>query len=173
MRASRRNDVVMSRPPFSLFSGRTPEPGKYRWARTCLLRLGVDLSGEAPPGDGVQHFQSILSQQAGFPTLWTGVSQVRTYGGAGRLVSGCAQGRQAVAWMPGSTARSARGVASPRGSTHIGADASETAGATRLESGSVLAATSRCRRTRSFKLQSIGIATAKNCCRRIVIWPGV
>jgi hypothetical protein len=59
--------------------GMSPEPGLYRWARGCLLRLGVDFSGAPPLGDSARGFHALLPQQATFPELWVRLRELRTY----------------------------------------------------------------------------------------------
>ena len=56
-----------------------PELGARRWARGCLLRLGIDFSGEAPAPDGVQGYASVLSPQISFSELWPRLRTLRTY----------------------------------------------------------------------------------------------
>jgi hypothetical protein len=53
--------------------------GNCRWARSCLLRLGIDLDSEPPSALGVQGFQTVLPQRSTFPVLWAEIRSVRTY----------------------------------------------------------------------------------------------
>src|SRR5206468_10249406 len=38
--------------------GISPDATSCRWARGCLLRLGIDLTAEPPPADGVRGYQA-------------------------------------------------------------------------------------------------------------------
>jgi hypothetical protein len=59
--------------------GASPQAGLWRWARGCLLRLGLDFGGEPPLAEGVRGFQALLPPQATFPELWMRLRGVRTY----------------------------------------------------------------------------------------------
>src|SRR5260370_13467237 len=65
--ADRRSDVAVA--VLDLLSV-SPKPAKLRWARGCLLRLEIDLSGTPPAVGGSQGFQSVLPQTKTLDELW-------------------------------------------------------------------------------------------------------
>ena len=149
--------------------GVAPDVGRCRWARSCLLRLGVDFANEPPAADGVRGYQAVLLQQATFAEPWARLAALRTF------PEQVASYRQALEegtpsdgypdlprevqeeWPVLEAAftspQARRGIVFTSSShevcprCHI-----------KLPSGEI------------YKIQSRGIATAKNCCRRIVIW---
>ena len=56
-----------------------PDVGRCRWARSCLLSLGMDFANEPPAADGVRGFQAGLLQQTTFTKLWAELGNLRTF----------------------------------------------------------------------------------------------
>ena len=42
------------------------------------MRIGFDVSGSPPPAEGVQGFQSVLTQSKSFAELWSELQAIRT-----------------------------------------------------------------------------------------------
>lgn len=151
--------------------GMCPELGLCRWARGCLLRLGVDFSGEPPALDGVRGFQALLLQHATFPELWTQLRGLRTYAEqVGSYLRALETGKPSVGYpdLP-SDAREEwpvleEALTSPkaRSKLPVAKDCPEACPHCHIKLPI----------DEIYKLRSRGIATAKNCCRRIVIWQG-
>ena len=151
--------------------GMSPTPARLRWARTCLLRLEVDLSGNPLSSDGVRGFQSALPPTRSFAEFWSQLQSIRTYaeqvrsylaalnnGGSSGEFGDLAQAAEEE-WRALEAALKSKDSAKkiivldrfvescPR--CYIALPLSEVG-----------------------KLRSVGVATSKNCCRRILIWPG-
>jgi hypothetical protein len=166
----RRNDVAAA---ILVLLGVWSEPSGYRWARGSLLRLGIDMSGEIPSTDGVQGFQStILPQTVRFEELWLRLQRVRTYPEQVRAYLQALKNGKPAATDYGDLAHEAHeewpvledAITSKHSRKKI------------LELSHWQESCPRCHillpASEIFKLQSTCIATAKNCCRRIVIWTG-
>ena len=153
--------------------GVEPEPDdrRCRWARSCLLRLNVDFANEPPTSDGVRGYQAVLLQQATFTELWARLEDLRTF------PEQVASYRQALEkGMPSDGYPDLptevheewplleAALTSPQALREIvfTSDSHEVCPRCYIKLPSV----------EIQKLQSCGIATAKNCCRRIVIWQG-
>ena len=151
--------------------GVAPDVGRCRWARSCLLRLGVDFANEPPATDGVRGYQTVLLQQATFAELWARLAAMRTF------PEQVASYRQALEEgtpsdgypdlqreVPEEWPLLEAALASPQARRGIVFTSSSHEFCPRchikLPSGEI------------YKMQSRGIATAKNCCRRIVIRHG-
>jgi hypothetical protein len=50
-----------------------------RWARGCLLRLGIDLAGSPPSCEGVHGLHAVLPQSLTLDQLWPQLQAIRTY----------------------------------------------------------------------------------------------
>jgi len=74
--ADRREDVAAA---ILALLACSDEPNGARIARTRLLRLSYPLSGEAPSSERVQGFQSVLIQTTSFAEAWVQVQTVRTF----------------------------------------------------------------------------------------------
>jgi hypothetical protein len=59
--------------------GTAPETASTRRARSLLLQLGRDLSASPPPSDVMHNYQIVLLQQECFADLWARVRAIRTY----------------------------------------------------------------------------------------------
>jgi hypothetical protein len=147
------------------------EESTERTARSRLIRLGWDLSGEAPTPDAADGLLSVLTQAATFPELWARVQKVRTY------------------------SEQVRAYLSALQSGQPSAEYAELAEAAREEWPALEMAlcsaqyaqdriivlphwSSACPRhyitlpaIEETKLRTIGIATCKNCCNRVLIYP--
>jgi hypothetical protein len=167
VRAERHEDVAAA---ILTVLGTAPETERTRWARSSLLQLGRDLSAPPPPAEVVLNYQTVLLQREGFPELWRRVCQVRTYE------------EQVQAYVRALE----RGAAAP-------GDAYPDLPVAAADAWPVLAQALRSSQARARvlfvkgrqetcpvdhmilpkheleKLRTIGIATAKNCCGRIVI----
>ena len=164
----RRNDIAAA---ILVALGTASDVSRCRWARGCLLRLGVNIANEPPAADGVRGFQAVLLQQATFTEMWARLAALRTF-------------REQVAsyWQALEDGRPSDGypdlpsevqeewplleaaLTSPQARRRIivAKDSREVCPCCyiKLPSGEI------------YKMQSRGIATAKNCCRRIIIWRG-
>ena len=149
-----------------------PDVGRCRWARSHLLRLGVDFANEPPTADGVRGYQAVLLQQATFTELWARLAALRTF------PEQVASYRQALEEgtpsdgypdLPREVHEEwpllAAALTSPQARREIVFTSSSQEVCPRcyiwLPSVEIQ------------KLRSCGVATAKNCCRKIIIWQGV
>jgi hypothetical protein len=76
VRAERRDDVASA---VLTVLGTAPEAGRFRWARGCLLRLGLDFSASPPSTDAVRNYQTVLLQLEEAEVLWTRLQMIRTF----------------------------------------------------------------------------------------------
>lgn len=161
----RRDDVAVA---VLTVLGMSPEPGLCRWARGCLLRLNVDFAGEVPSRDGILGFQSVLPQQTTFSELWTRLRTLRTYQ---EQVHSYLQALEHG--KPSSDYPDLPSEAREEWPVLEDAITSTQSRAKLLFAKGALGVCPRCHITlpssEVYKLQSTGIATAKNCCGRIVI----
>ena len=152
--------------------GVAPNVDRCRWARNCLLRLGVDFANDPPTADGVRGYQAVLLQQATFTELWVRLAALRTF------PEQVASYRQAL-----EEGTPSDGYPDLSREAHeewpVLEDALISPQARRkivFTSGSYEFCP-RCHiklpTVEINKLQSRNIATTKNCCRRILIWQGV
>ena len=151
--------------------GVKPDVGRCRWARSCLLRLGVNFGTAPPSADGVRGFEAVLLQQATFTELWTRLAALRTF------PEQVASYRQAFeAGTPSD------GYPDLPGEAHEEWPFLEAALTSPQVRSEIVFAKSwqevcpRCYiRLPSVEIQKLrlcGVATAKNCCRKIIIWRG-
>jgi len=164
----RRNDVAGA---ILVVLGTRPDPGGYRWARDCLLRLGMDLFGDAPSLDTVKGFESIFPPTVADSELWPRVRDVRTYP------------EQIKAYLraldnskPGEGYGDLPREAHEEWPALEEALTSESARKRILQLQRWQEACPRCYiklpESEVFKLRSTCVATAKNCCNRVVVWTG-
>lgn len=149
--------------------GVAPDVDRCRWARGRLLCLGVDFASGPPSADGVRGYVAVLPQQEPFTQLWTSITTVRTF------PEQLASYRQAFEKGAPSNSYPDLEEKAPE-EWPVMRDALTSPKARRriiFTSGS----REVCRRcyiklpaSESHKLRSVGIATAKNCCRKILIW---
>jgi hypothetical protein len=142
-----------------------------RMARSRLLRLGYPLSEKVPSSEGVQGFQSVLTYTAGFEEAWIQVRWVRTFPEQTRAYLLALQtGRPSTEYKdlpkqaPEEWPVLQDALTLPNSRNRILV----------LEKWST--ACPRCHITlpkfELSNLRTIGIATARNCCRRILLYGG-
>jgi len=164
----RRDDVAAA--ILSLL-GTSSESTDPRWARGCILRLKYDLSGTSPLSGGVRGFQSVLSQSKTFPELWTEVQAIRTYP------------EQVRSYLD-----ALKNGGHPDQFAELARAANEewpvlNAALTSKEPFRYILVLDRWHEAcpccnlvlptgELHKLHSVGIATTKNCCHRVIIWGG-
>ena len=165
----RRDDVAAA---ILVALGIEPNDGRYRWARSCLLRLGADFANEPPTADGVRGYQAILLQQATFTELWARLAALHTF------PEQVASYRQAL--EEGTPSDDYPDLSEEVREEWPLLEAALTSPQARrrivFTSGSHEVCPCchiRLPSCESYKLRSRGIATAKNCCSRIVIWQRV
>lgn len=166
--AERRDDVAAT---ILLVAGNSAEPNGYRWARDYLLRMSIDCSTGTPSTDAVTGFRAVLPQKVTAGEVWERVNEIRTFP------------EQVRAYL----------VALNEG-THS-SEYSELAKEA-VEEWPVLEEALRSASARNrilqldryqescplhqislptweaFKLKSLCVATAKNCCGRVIVWTG-
>jgi hypothetical protein len=151
--------------------GAKPEAGAERSARGRLLRLRYDLSGPPPSADLVRGFRSVLALLTDFAALWARVQAVRTYP------------EQAYAYL-----RALEGGQPTQGYQELLAENPDERAALQDAFRSATARanilvmrrwTDTCPRCHialptgeRYKLHSKAVAKSKNCCGRVVVWPG-
>lgn len=147
-----------------------PDKPACRSARHCLLRLDVDLAGTPPDAESVSGFAAVLPPQISFIKLWQRLQALRTYP---EQVRGYLHALE-------------QGVPLENDYPDLEHDAHEEWPILKDAIVSDRNRQQRVVRTRDSdtcprcfvrlptaeeaKLQSIGIATAKGCCSRVVIW---
>jgi hypothetical protein len=148
------------------------QPGAARKARTRLLRLGFPVSGEAPSPERVQGFQTVLIQTAEFAEVWERVRTARTFSEQIRAyLSALKTGELAIGYddLPG--------AAPEEWPVLEDALSSQDSRSRILVLDEWQNACPRHYRTlpkfEESKLRTIGIATAKNCCQRVLLYPGM
>ena len=149
--------------------GVNPVIDRCRWARGCLMRLGVNLATAPPTADGVRGYQAILLQQATFTELWAKLSALRTF------PEQVASYRQALEMgVPSDGYPDLPRTVHEEWPLLEAALKSEQARRRIVFTNNSQDICPRCYiRLPSVeiqKLQLYGVATAKNCCGRIVIW---
>ena len=151
--------------------GARSQPGGDHLARARLLKLHYDLTGSPPSPDLTKGFQSVLIQTAEFADLWKRVQAVRTYAEQARAyIRALESGRKSdyyhdlLAEVPEERRLLENAVGSTKGRDRILVLKHWTDACPRhhmvLPTGEI------------HSLRSKSIATAKNCCGRILIWPG-
>ena len=165
----RRDDIAAA---ILIAVGTASDVDRCRWARSCLLRLGVEFASEPPSADGVRGFQAVLPQRATFSELWARLAALRTF------PEQVASYRQALE----------EGTPSD-GYPDLPREVQEEwplleAAITSPQAGRGIVIRSFKNGSHKFcprchiklptgeihKMESRGIATAKNCCRKIVVW---
>jgi hypothetical protein len=56
-----------------------PDPPTCRWARHCLRRLDYDVHGAPPDAEGVRGFAAVLPGQISFADIWPRLQAIRTF----------------------------------------------------------------------------------------------
>lgn len=164
----RRDDIAAA---ILVALGVEPNIDRYRWARGCLLRLGVDFANEPPTADGVRGYQCVLLQQTTFPDLWARLAALRTFSEQVASYRQAFENRtpsddyaDLATKVPEEWPLLEAALTSPRARRRIlftrGAHEVCPLCHMKLPSNEV------------YKLRSFRIATAKNCCHSIIVWLG-
>lgn len=166
VRPDRRDDVAAT---ILTVLGTMPEAGRYRWARSCLRRLGVDLSASPPSTDAVQNYQTVFLQQQSVTESWAKLQSVRTFHEQVRAYLGALdRGQPTPEDYPELPLQA-------REAWPVLADAfrSPAVKASLLFTDNDSQTCPRCHislpQQEAQRLQTVGIAIAKSCCRRVVI----
>jgi hypothetical protein len=164
----RRDDVAAT---VLLMAGASPEPHSYRWARDCLLRMNVDFSGSVPPMDGAYGFQAVLPQSITAREVWAQLGQIRTYPEQARAYL--------LALKDGKPSTEYAELAKEASEEWTALEDALNSSVSRkriLELDHWQESCPRCQislpTSEVFKLQSVCVATAKNCCRKVIVWRG-
>lgn len=166
VRSERREDVAAA---ILTVLGTAPDADRMRWARHSLLRLGRELSDVPPPAQVVHNYQTVLLQRESFADLWEKVREVRTLE------------EQLHAYVKALKS----GAASPDSYRDLPDAAPEvwpvlaqalTSIQARMNLIFIKKSEDKCPihytllpRLEIDKLQTVGIAMAKNCCGRVII----
>ncbi|MER9254553.1 hypothetical protein NKI59_22595 [Mesorhizobium sp. M0598] len=141
-----------------------------RAARSRLVGIGTDLQGDCPLPELARGFHSVLNQNATFPELWDRVRGIRTYREQARsYLDALAAGHPADGY--GELALAAKDEFA------IMTDAFKSERSRKkievMKQWSE--ACPKCHRTlpkiEVGKLRSTAVATARNCCGHVLIWP--
>lgn len=154
-----------------LVAGNMADPNGYRWARDYLLRMNADFSTGVPPTEGVIGFAAVLPQKLPAAEVWESICQIRTSPEQVRaylfaLKEGTPSSeygelaKQAVEEWP--VLEAALGSAAAR---------NRVLELNRYQDFCPLHQISL-PTSEAFKLKSHFVATAKNCCRRVIVWTG-
>lgn len=149
--------------------GTAPDTESARRARSGLLQLGCDLSAASPPSEIVRNYQTVLLQQESFAELWVRVGQIRTYQEQVQAYVGALERGEATpedypdlpSAAPDVWSTLERAFKSPQVRNQV------------LIMEGLQQACPRCHfslpKYELDKLRRIGIATARNCCGRVVV----
>jgi hypothetical protein len=147
------------------------DPDGTRRARTRLLRLGYPLSGNPPSMDTVQGFQSVLLQKRGYAELWNEIRTMRTFKEQTRAYLLALKSGQ-----PSTEYAELRNAAPEEWSILQDALRSTTARDRLLVLDKFSSACPKCHIALPGidldNLRTVGVATAKNCCRRVLLYAG-
>lgn len=164
----RRDDVVAA---ILLLAGVSLQPSGYRWARDCLLRMNADFSAGPPPADGVSGFHAALPQGATAGELYIKLQQIRTYPEQVRAYL--------LALKDGIPSNEYDELTKEVVEEWPVLQDALTSSISRqriLELNLWRESCPRCQislpTSEVHKLQTFCVATAKNCCRRIILWRG-
>jgi hypothetical protein len=166
--AERRDDVAAT---ILLLAGNWAKPNGYRWARDYLLHMNIDFSADMPSTDGVTGFSVVLPQKVTGAEVWKSVNQIRTFREQVRaymvaLKEGTPSSeydelaKEAVEEWP--VLQEALASASAR---------NRVLELNRYQESCPLHQISL-PTSEAFKLKSLCVATAKNCCGRVIVWTG-
>lgn len=164
--ADRKNDISAA---ILTLAGVSTDHYGARWARACLMRIDADLAGAVPAANGVRGFQSILPQSRTFEEMWSDIKAIKTYP---EQVRSYLQSLQNGAGVSGFDDLPAAAVEEWQ---DLKQALESRDGKRLLILKQFSEACPRCHiylpTGEIFKLRSVGVATTKNCCRRVVIWP--
>ncbi|TGQ70833.1 hypothetical protein EN805_00015 [bacterium M00.F.Ca.ET.162.01.1.1] len=141
-----------------------------RAARSRLVGIRADLHGDCPSPELARGFHSVLPQSAAFPELWDRVRRIRTYREQARYyLDALAAGHPADGY--GELALAAK----DEFATMADAFKSERSRKKIDVMKQWSEACPKCHRTlpkiEVGKLRSTAVATARNCCGHVLIWP--
>lgn len=146
----------------------TPGREVFRWARRRLLKSDVDLASECPTLDGADGFANALSSQMPMQEVWSGLRGIRTFEEQVCAYLHALENRTPSDGYPDLP------TAVPN-EWRVLRDAFTANGARRqiIVTGRADGACPDCNtvmpNSERLKLQSTGIATAANCCGRVVL----
>ena len=133
--------------------------------------MNIDFAGPVPSTKGVQGFHAILAQNAALEVLWTKLKAVRTYPEQLRAYLIAMKNSQ-----PSLEYVDLAKVAIEEWPVLEDALTSDASRRRILELKRWQESCPHCQISlptgEVYKLQSVRIATAKNCCNRIVVWTG-
>jgi hypothetical protein len=164
----RRDDVVAT---ILLKAGALAERNVDRWARDSLLRMDMDFSAGIPSMDSVSGFSAVLPQRATAVDIWSRVQDIRTYeeqvraymlvlkGGKPSIEYRELAKEAAEEWPIMEDALTSPSVRS----RILELDRYKEFCPTHLIS---LPA------SEAYKLKTLHVATAKNCCASVIVWTG-
>lgn len=146
------------------------DENELRAARSRLVGIGADLHGDCPSPEPARGFHSVLDQNASFPELWSQVRAIRTFREQARTyIDALARGQPAGGY--GDLALAAK----DEFATMADAFASEGSRKKIVVMKQWSEACPKCHRTlpriEIGKLRSTAVATARNCCGHVLIWP--
>jgi hypothetical protein len=163
--AERREDITAAALAIVAF---TPGREVFRWARRRLLKLDVDLASECPALEGADGFARALPSQMLMQDVWSGLRGIRTFEEQVRAYLSALENQTPSDGYPDLPA------AVPT-EWRVLRDAFTANGSRRriIVTGRANGACPDCNtvmpNSERLKLQSTGIATAANCCGRVVI----
>lgn len=167
VRPERRGDLAAA---ILTVLGTDPEVSRCRWARSGLLRLGIDLSARPPSTDALQNYQTVLLQHEEISTLWSRLQSIRTFK---EQVDACLYAIDLGDPAPGDYPELP--VEAPEAWPVLEEAFRSPAAKARLLFTSGPGDTCPVHhislpKQEVHRLQTVGIAMTKNCCRRVVIW---
>jgi hypothetical protein len=166
VRTERRGDVAAA---ILTVLGTAPDIEISRWSRSSLFVLGYDLFAAPPTGDAMRNYQAVLLQRETFADLWNRVGQVRTYSEQIQAyVTALERGEAAPADYPD--------LPSAASDVWLSLEKAFKSPQYRKRLVFMKGLREACPvdhvnlpRIELEKLKKIGIATAKNCCGRVII----
>ncbi|TIL77483.1 MAG: hypothetical protein E5Y89_18490 [Mesorhizobium sp.] len=146
------------------------DENELRAARSRLVGIGADLDGACPSPELARGFHSVLEQNASIAELWSRVRAIRTFREQARLyLDALALGLPAGGY--GDLALAAK----DEFATMADAFVSERSRRKIVVIKQWSEACPKCHRMlpkiEVGKLRSTAVATARNCCGRVLIWP--
>lgn len=166
VRTDRRDDVATA---ILTVLGSAREVDRFRWARSCLLRLGLDLATPPPFSEAVHNYRAVLLQQEKVDALWTKLQRIRTFQEqVHAYINAVERGQPAPGDYPELPVEAPEAwavLADAFGSPQVKASLLVT---------NVLSDTCPVHhislpQQEVHRLRRVGIAITKNCCRRVVI----
>ncbi len=164
--AERREEVAAG--ILTVLGAASRDGASLRMARTRLIRIGVDLSANAPPQTAAGGFRSVLPPSLGFVDLWTEVQEVRTFREQTKAYLVALERK-----TPSTEYVDLEQAAPKEWPILRDAFVSDSARSRILVAPEGTSACPRCQRglpkIEIFKLRTVHIATATNCCGRVIV----